>query len=329
MGIRASAIPLLEGFNIEGSLGNMDDLSRTYKNASLIYMLVADMWDDFALSNKTEAAPAIGENNMDQLYDTAIGYLNTGIGMASAGLANEMTAIRARAKHGKAVWAMLNPSGSAPGNPWKGAGADDAAAYVAAAGGTDNSVFAMTYSSASTTNNIAFQVNERLELAVAPTYAVYPAGEKLIPTNYQGTALNDPTTGAADPRVDASIRAFFGGGQYSNMPYTSAVEMHLILAEADAAGGNMGAAEAHINDVRTLTGQPAYDSAASGVSVTDMIQYERQANLFFYGRRLSDMYRFGVDSPEWDGNSKAATTPGTFFPITIIEIRSNPLIGSG
>ncbi|MDZ7694359.1 MAG: hypothetical protein U5K69_25090 [Balneolaceae bacterium] len=54
-----------------------------------------------------------------------------------------------------------------------------------------------------------------------------------------------------------------------------------------------------------------------------MLEHSRRVNLFLQGRRLADHYRFGSSSPEWAPNQDEA---GTFFPITITEIRANPNI---
>jgi hypothetical protein len=47
-------------------------------------------------------------------------------------------------------------------------------------------------------------------------------------------------------------------------------------------------------------------------------------NLFLQGRRLADHYRFDDPSPEW--NPEAKSDDGTFLPIAITEVRSNPNI---
>ena len=59
----------------------------------------------------------------------------------------------------------------------------------------------------------------------------------------------------------------------------------------------------------------------SGTDAGRALQHERRANLFLQGRRLPDMYRFGVTSVMWDAAEKL--TAGSFFPIPIREIRAN------
>ena len=54
-----------------------------------------------------------------------------------------------------------------------------------------------------------------------------------------------------------------------------------------------------------------------------MLIHERRVNLFMQGRRLNDMYRFGIQSSAWQSTRKAATNPGTFLPITKVELDAN------
>ena len=50
--------------------------------------------------------------------------------------------------------------------------------------------------------------------------------------------------------------------------------------------------------------------------------------LVFQGRRLLDMYRFGVKDPRWVANSVAFRKPGCLLPIPLIEREANKLITS-
>jgi len=50
--------------------------------------------------------------------------------------------------------------------------------------------------------------------------------------------------------------------------------------------------------------------------------------LVFQGRRLLDMYRFGVKDPRWVANSVASRKPGCLLPIPLIEREANKLITS-
>ena len=84
-------------------------------------------------------------------------------------------------------------------------------------------------------------------------------------------------------------------------------------------------AQTHINNLRALNTLGAWNGATP--APTTMLAYERQANLFLMGRRLSDHYRFSANSPQWLSTSQAISAPGTFLPITARECLSNPLIG--
>ena len=66
------------------------------------------------------------------------------------------------------------------------------------------------------------------------------------------------------------------------------------------------------------------DPYPSGTDAGTALQHERRANLFLQSRRLSDMYRFNLTSTVWDAVEKSPA--GSYFPITISEIRANPNI---
>jgi hypothetical protein len=76
-----------------------------------------------------------------------------------------------------------------------------------------------------------------------------------------------------------------------------------------------------LNEIRAL-------NSLTAVAVTNDIyaamMHERRANTFLQGRRLMDMYRFGIRDVRWSATTEAYTTPGTLLPVTIIERRANP-----
>ena len=96
--------------------------------------------------------------------------------------------------------------------------------------------------------------------------------------------------------------------------------MHLIIAEGKMAGGDAAGVIAELNKIRALDGLAAYTTQDAG----DALKHERYANLFIQGRRLPDMYRWGLKSIIWDDVEKSDA--GSFFPIPIRECRSNPNI---
>jgi hypothetical protein len=105
------------------------------------------------------------------------------------------------------------------------------------------------------------------------------------------------------------------------MTIVSAREMYLILAEVALAQGNTAAFTTNINAIRAFNqGLAPYSGTPAP---RDMLIHERLVNLWLQGRRLSDMYRFGIKSQEWAATSIAATTMGCFLPITTTERLSN------
>jgi hypothetical protein len=53
-----------------------------------------------------------------------------------------------------------------------------------------------------------------------------------------------------------------------------------------------------------------------------MLIHERQVMLYMQGRRLADMYRFGIKDEKWLP-ANIASKKACFFPIAAIERRSN------
>jgi hypothetical protein len=308
------AVSLIEGFDAANQLTNRLDLVRAYAFAALVRIVIADTFDDFVISNKTVVQPPIGEANMSTLYDQAVALLDKALPIAQGGatathqeLQRRTLALRARAKHAKAVWQLLNPKGTTPGNPWvnpAGAGAD-AAAALAVTGTPADWRWRLDYFSALTFNETAWELVGRSELAFE-------------------TAPSDPITGAADPRITATQTDFRNtaayGDRYSPLTVVSAREMHLIIAEANLAAGNPGTAVTSMNTVRALNSMTAITTEDPAT----MLRHERRANLYLQGRRLNDMYRFGVQDTRWLAGSECRTTPGSFFPVTIRERRANP-----
>jgi hypothetical protein len=99
--------------------------------------------------------------------------------------------------------------------------------------------------------------------------------------------------------------------------------MHLILAEAALAGNGSVDFATQINAIRGLDGLAPYDGQGDDDFERDLLVESRQVNLFLAGRRLVDHYRFQDPSEEWTPAGERDPS-GTFFPITITEIRANP-----
>lgn len=314
----------------QGQLADQSNLVRAYLQGAVVYTTIADAYDDFVIpDDPQEAAPPIGSGNMVQLYDRAIQWLDSAEDMArnldAPELVTRAIAYRARVRHAKAVWNKLNPPGTTPSDPLveNAEMAQDAQAALGRIGLTADWRWEATFSSASAVNNLGFQVNERGELQFGPEYVEVVEGNE---SNVEAVVLTDPVTGEPSPVFQRRLSDFQSGGQFSSLYVTTAREMHLLLAEHRLAQQDTAGFETHINHVRTIAGQEQYTGPGQ-VPVMEMLEHTRQANLVIMNRRLADMYRFGVTSARWLPQSPAATEPGTFFPIAITEVRSNPEVG--
>jgi hypothetical protein len=304
-----NGITQLEAFDQDGALTDPTILTKVYIYSALVRITIADAFDNFVYSDRQEAAPPIGEDNMAQVYDEAIAHLDAAASRAQSNgnttLEMQALGLRARAKHAQGVWQKLNPPGSMPADPLvNGTGATaDAEAALALMEGDYKAQF--DYASAQVNNYLAGQVNQRQEVLIAEPF-------------------NDLKTGNPDPRMTAIRADFLNTDRYTEnfSPFTwlSAREMHLIIAE-EAVGTDDDRARTELNAVRALDGLPPVEPSDD---LTAFIEHERRANLFLQGRRLNDMYRFGSQSPDWLPNEDAATRPGTLLPIPDNEILANP-----
>lgn len=313
----------------QGDLSDQSELVRAYLYGAVVYATIADAYDDFVIpESPTEAAPPIGESNMSQLYDQAIQWLDNAESLATqlgeSELATRAIAYRARVRHAKAVWNKLNPAGSTPSEPLVSNQqmASDAGTVLQRVGIQADWRWQATFTPNSTGINFAaFQVNDRGELQFGPEYVSVVEGEETV---IDSIVITDPVTGDPDPVFERKLNAFQTGGSFSAQNIVTAREMHLLLAEHELAQGNSGGFETHVNHVRSIAGQPDY---TGGVPEMQMLEHMRRVHLLLMNRRLSDMYRFGSSSARWLPQSPAETEPGTFFPIAITEIRSNPNVG--
>tara|TARA_B100001287_G_scaffold246791_1_gene224971 strand:- start:213 stop:761 length:549 start_codon:yes stop_codon:yes gene_type:complete len=172
----------------------------------------------------------------------------------------------------------------------------------------------MNFSSTTVSNYMANQINDRQEMDLLYNSL----------TKTGDTFPNDPVTGKADTRMQAEFDLFkdvTSGTSYAPITVVSLREMHLIIAESKLAGGDTAGCLAELNAIRAFDDLAAYPSTQD---VAAAFKHERRANLFIQGRRLADMYRFNETSTVWDNVEKSPA--GSFFPITIQEIRANPNI---
>lgn len=319
-------IARLEKFNAENKLANKWDLGRTYLYAAVIYASIADMYDDFAFSDKTVPAAPVGRTNMVNLYNTAIAHLDKALTFATTNTDRyNITAYRARVKHAKGVWQKITPKGtSAPANPLvNDAGAvADANAAIALAGG-DVAFDLVNNLEATAGINIWFEVNGRNESAPGAAYSVDPRST----ANKYVAKLADPISNTPDARLQARLNAFRAfGTQSGTLWMTSNRELRLILAEASLAGGDVAGFTTQLNLVRAMDGKPAF---AGQIPNNTMLAYERQAQLWLMRRRLMDMYRFGQKDAKWVANpnyESSFSSVGLLFPITNVERLANPCV---
>jgi hypothetical protein len=319
------AVRRLEAFDQEKKLTDRPQLARAYLFAAIAYTTVGDMFDDFVISDRRDAGKPIGEANMAQMYDRAIQYADKGIKVAqetkSADFETALLAMRARAKHAKGVWAKLNPAGKVPANPLvSDAGAVADAKAVLGRVGMSDYKFHLNLSNDDLAYageaSLAYNLFQRGELGIGSAFGK-------VTTRAIQVNLKDPIEKVADPVVAAELARLQKAEIYQPIVAVSAREIHLILAEDALARGDEAEFTKHVNHVRAMDKLTPYSGQIPAV---DMLQHARRVNLFLQGRRLADMYRFGVRSPEWQVNppSTAAKTPGTFFPVTCIEVRSHP-----
>ncbi len=319
-------IDRMEAFREEGTLRSDRDLARVYLYGAITYSQIADLYDNFVISSDgLEGGEPVGEENMGQLYDTAIQYIDRGLELADpsddADLVVALTALRARTHYSKGLWGKLNPSvDTADPLVNSQAAVDDALAALDLMD-SESYVYELELSGSvpdlvDGTASMAWQVNERNELGFGETYIEADESGELVSVTFE-----DPVSAEVDPVIEQKINNFVAAQQYANLPIVSAAELRLILAEA-ALAGNAGVDFAtQINTVRSANSKADW-TAASGVSQQDILIHERRVNLFLEGRRLADHYRFGDASSEWNPAAKSAD--GTFLPIAITEVRANP-----
>jgi hypothetical protein len=351
-----AAVARLKGFLTDGTLTDLNDLARGLLYESIIFTSIGEMFDDFVIdADKTGSYTApgtpglpIGEGNMAVVFDSAITQATEGLAVAGLTKDNKirLLAMRARAKHSKAIWAKLNGANGAPAttpvaSPLvadAGADADAAAALVEMGAGVDYK-FKLTPQTATLGfPNVGNDLNNRLELRTGDSQAGSPSSSCntdscdswVDPVSggnaVDSTTLKDPVTGAIDPVFRANVteccQKGTQNGQGDLVPLTiiSAREMLLIRAEHALAGGNTAGFTTFINDLRALSSQTPY---AGTPAAQTMLEYTRFVNLYNQGKRLMDMHRFGVKARKWVSAAEAYGK-ACFFPIMNIERSTHP-----
>jgi hypothetical protein len=324
------AITRLLGFEKNSQLTNANELGRAYLYGSMAYTLIADMFDDFVIkSYRTEAAANEGESKMSGVYDIAIDYATKGLAKATTpALRRDLTAMRARARHGKAVWLKINPGTTVPTQPLVGDAdvvADANAAITLAGGAGTDYRLEMTPNATGGTGgpSSGFEINQRLEVA---------GGDVFFTRNAAGTRitaikLQDPIDRIPDPALTKNadryvrITALNIDGNFIPGTFVSMRELLLYVAEAALANNNTAGFTTAINQVRALDGLTPYSGQ---IPALDMLKHARAVNLYMHGRRLADLYRFGIKADRWTTASEAYRRAGCFFSISVSERQSNP-----
>jgi hypothetical protein len=312
-----NAINRLENFKEEGDLRSNLPLIRSYFYGAVAYITISNAFDNFVISDRREASPPIGESNMDQLYDTAIGYLTKGLNLTENDSEWEarLLALRARAYYSKALWAKLNPDlvTSDPLVQSENAVQDAEAALTIIGPGNDWN-YQVVVTPDTPDNYLAFQINERLELRFSDSYI--ETGDE--DSEVASVTLEDPIDNIPAPYLADTIFEFVEQNEYANITVVSERELHLIIAEDALARNEDQDFEGAINALRDLDDLSDYTGQ---IPAQELLEHSRRVNLFIQGQRLADQYRFEDSSPEWTSNRLNA---GSFLPITITEIRSNP-----
>lgn len=305
--------------------------ARAYLFAGMIYTVIGEVQEDFVFGNKQEAASAVGPAQMKGVLDQAIAYLDKAVTVSNeinnADLIARSLALRARAKHSRAVWDKVKPTPNTAQPLVSSAGASaDAAAVLARV--ADDWRYTLEYSASTLSSFMASEINSRGEQQFDTTSIVLV--NRAAPKTILGVKLQDPIDNEPDARIVTFLREWkssndigVAGNIYSPLTFVSAKHMHLILAEDELSKGNTAGFTSHINAVRAVNDLTPYSGQ---IPALDMLKHERRAALFVTGVRLLDMYRFGVRDPLWHSTSDAVVRPGSLLPITCIEANANPNI---
>jgi len=325
--ISEQTIQRVAKFKADGALADPQLLAQAYLMGAVIYDGMGNMYDDVAISDRTVSGPNLGEANMVQLYDSALKWLDAGAAIATGDNHANIIGMRARVRFDRAVWSLLNPPGTTPANPLVNVAqaVTDANAAIGEMAGdysfdltVDN-----TNSGDDASGGVGFEMNSRVEHT--PDTAAFVTID-LTNKKPKTIIAKDPVTGLVDAAAVKLIGRFIFATDINHppMPVVSKREMYLILAEAALAAGNTAGFDTNINALRALDGKAAY--TGTGPTRLALLQWERRINLVFQGRRLNDMYRFGVKDPRWVTTSIAFKKPGCLLPIPLLEREANALI---
>ena len=311
----------LENFRENDRLTSNRPLIRVYMYAAILRINIADKYDNVVFSDRQDAGEPIGEENMSQLYDTAVQHVNSALDLSPEDdLRKILLGLRAQAKFNQGIWEKVNPRGDVNvENPLvnRPEAASDAeqALELMEEDFRYQLILQPDLDLVPFDQAFADHLNQRRELDFGDEIGERVSGESFNVT------LEDPIDNVPQPFLQERIDEFIASDQFADHTVVSAREMHLIRAEVALSQGNTDAFQTHINAIRALDGLSEYTGQ---IPEQEMLQHARRVNLFIQKRRLADMYRFGVESPEWNDPSPAAQQPGTFFPIPQVERQANP-----
>ncbi|HEX6941412.1 MAG TPA: hypothetical protein VF128_00720 [Gemmatimonadaceae bacterium] len=348
----AKAVERLKSFDsaTPSELVDKNDLARALLYESIIFTSIGEMFDDFVIdADKTDAGPPIGEGNMAIVFDSAITQATEGLAVTGLTKDNKirLLAMRARAKHSKAIWAKLNGSGGAPAttpvaSPLvndAGADADAAAALTEMGAGVDYKFKLTPQTVTLGFPNVGNDLNNRLELRAGdflagarPADCTSNSCDSWVDPNAAGNAIDsttykDPVNNIVDPVFRANITECCvkgtqnGQGDLVALTVISAREMLLIRAEHALATGNTAGFTTFINQIRAFNSTLA--PYAGTPAAQTMLIHTRFVNLFNQGKRLMDMHRFGIKARKWVAASEAYAK-ACFFPVMNIERSTHP-----
>lgn len=300
------------------------ELARAHLYAGVIYMIVGEVQEDFTISDKRDAGPPVGPDNMYTMLDEAITHLDAAVnGATDSDVKLQAMAMRARAKASRAIWDKIKPTPNtaSPLVQSAGAVADAKSAISMAGGNTADWNYNIHYSASTVGNDFAFESNSRKEHQVDKGLVNWDASNDI-----STIAVTDLIDGGADPAFQGRLESFKNGAfnskgdQYAPNTLASTRLMHLIIAEDALAKGDNTTFTTEINYVRAMDGLTPYSGQVAAI---DLLKHARRVNLFAMGLRLNDMYRFGIKDPMWTSVSDAFKAPGTLLPITLVEVRAN------
>jgi len=321
------AVSILEA-NVAEDPSFAPELARAHLYAGLVHMVIGETMNDFTQSDKREAGPPVGPDQMYTMLDEGISHLDAAVSGGNAEVKLAALAIRARAKQSRAIWDKIKPTPNTADPLARSAGAvADARAVLDLVGGADWS-YDLHYSASTNANysdgfanNIVGEVNSRKEIQVDRSLVAFTPANDI-----DHITIMDPIDNIVDPAFVVRLNVFKGGDwttsrdQYAPNTIASSRLMHLIIAEDALANGDDATFTAEINAIRAMDGLTPYSGQ---VPAMDLLRHERRVNTFGMGLRLPDMYRFGVQAAEWTSVSDAFKAPGTLLPITLVEIRAN------